>query len=373
MLSNKEKFVIVGLRTPDQTPEFFEESMIELDRLVFTAGGETIARLDQNLKKPVSATFIGKGKLEQLAEILQMEECQSVVFDDDLKPNQARNIEKALGEEIKVLDRSGLILDIFATRARSTEARIQVELAQLEYLRPRLTGMWQHLSRQYGGSIGARGPGETQLETDKRVLSRRIAMLKGKLEKIERQRENRRKRRRGQFRIALLGYTNAGKSTLLNALTHSDAHVEDKLFATLDPRTRTYYDAWGRRLLFTDTVGFIRKLPHHLVESFRSTLAEAQEADILLIVADSCHHALKDHLAVVHKELDRMGLRDRPSQLILNKVDLAEDIIRAELARNYPEAVFISSTEGEGVQELLESILERAPIRNAGGKYSIQN
>jgi len=357
MQSDKEKFVVVGLRTREQTKRFYDESIQELEQLVETAGGKAIARLEQSLNSPVSATFIGKGKLMQLKELMEAEDCDSVVFDEDLKPSQARNIESALGENVKVLDRSGLILDIFATRARTTESRIQVELAQLEYLRPRLAGMWEHLSRQYGGSIGARGPGETQLETDHRVIDKRIALLKDKLEKVEKQRANRRKSRRGVFRVSLLGYTNAGKSTLLNALTNSDAYAENKLFATLDPRTRTYRDAWGTKVLFTDTVGFIRKLPHHLIESFRSTLAEAVEADMLLIIADASHPALDDHLKVVWEELARLDIDEKQRVLVLNKVDVLDEFALSDLHRAYPDAAFISAVLGDGLPELLESIL----------------
>jgi len=367
--SEIETVVIVGLRTLDQSPDFYEESMVELSRLVYSAGGKVISRLDQTREKPVPATFIGKGKLDELTELVQSDNCHTVVFDDDLKPVQLRNIETALGGETKVIDRSALILDIFASRARTAEAKIQVELAQLEYMRPRLAGLWPHLSRQYGGSIGARGPGETQLETDRRVVDRRIAGLKRKLVKIERQRKTRMKRRRGMFRVSLLGYTNAGKSTLLNALTNSKAFAGDKLFATLDPRTRSYCDPWGRRLLFTDTVGFIRKLPHHLVESFRSTLSEAGESDLILIVADASHPAIEDHLDVVHSELERMEIDDRQRILLLNKSDLIDEFTRIALSRKYPHGRFISASEGEGLVELMEEILSRVPAGDWAGEF----
>ena len=361
-----EKAIIVGLRTSDETQTFYEESMEELRDLVHSAGGKVVARLDQSKMKPDSATFIGKGKLNELKRTADENDCHLVVFDDDLKPNQARNIENTMGDDVKVLDRSGLILDIFATRARTTEARVQVELAQLEYLRPRLAGMWTHLSRQYGGSIGARGPGETQLETDRRAVDRRIKALKDKLQKVELQRKTRRKRRSGEFRVALLGYTNAGKTTLLNAITHAGAKAVNKLFATLDPRTRVYRDPYGRKLLFTDTVGFIRKLPHHLVESFRSTLAEAVESELILLVADAHHEALEDHLEVAFEELKRLGLADKKRVLALNKVDLIDEYRYAELCRKYPDAYFISAEEGEGTGELLDAILDMAP----NGEYT---
>jgi len=363
MQNGKEKIIIVGLRILGESIEFYEESMAELGRLVESAGGEVIARLDQSREKPVPATFIGKGKLDELKSIVEMEKCYSVIFDDDLKPNQKRNIEYALGGEVKVIDRSGLILDIFASRAKTAEAKIQVELAQLEYLRPRLTGMWEHLSRQYGGSIGARGPGEKQLETDRRVLDKRISVLRRKLGQIEKQRRVRRQHRKGVFRVALLGYTNAGKSTLLNAITNARAFAGNKLFATLDPRTRVYRYTTGRKVLFTDTVGFIRKLPHHLVESFRSTLAEAGEADIIIIVADASHPALRDHLEVVSAELERMEIDGRRRLLVLNKTDLIDDTAYAELTRRYsgPEVVFVSAKIGTGIDRLLDKILEYIP------------
>lgn len=360
MRKRKERFIVVGLRTGDQTRHFFEESMMELERLVDTAGGKVVGRLEQSLEKPVPATFIGKGKVLELKGLLETEKCDSVVFDDDLKPSQLRNIEEILGGNIKIIDRSGLILDIFASRARTNEARIQVELAQLEYLKPRLAGMWEHLSRQYGGSIGARGPGETQLETDRRTIDRRIAKLKDKLEKVESQRETRRKARSREFRVALVGYTNAGKSTLLNALTHSKAHAEDKLFATLDPRTRIYRDPWGHKILFTDTVGFIRKLPHDLVESFKSTLAEAVESDLILIIADAGHPALEDHLKVVEKELHRLEISNKPRLLVLNKIDIIDEFQELDIERDHPEAILISATEDRGIEELRNKILEIA-------------
>ncbi|MCD6501537.1 GTPase HflX [bacterium] len=361
MYEDTEKVVIAGLKTPDVDESFYEESMAELARLVESAGGEVVARFDQSRRKRVAATFIGTGKLEQIKQILDEKKVNTVVFDDDLKPNQARNIEKALGRDVKIIDRSGLILDIFATRARTNAAKIQVELAQLEYRLPRLSGMWEHLSRQFGGSIGARGPGETQLEIDRRVVRNRIIKLKQRLEKIETQRRTQRKGRASAFRVALVGYTNAGKSTLLNKLTHAQAFAADKLFATLDPRTRIYRTPDGRKLLFTDTVGFIRKLPHHLVESFRSTLAEATEANLLLIVADAGHAALQDHLDVVDGELQRLGLSDAPKILVINKIDVVDELQLMELEGAFPEAVFVSAKTGKGLEALLGRVFESMP------------
>ncbi|MCK5834021.1 GTPase HflX [bacterium] len=356
MQDSIEKVVIVGVRTQKTSKCNFDESMNELERLAETAGGRVIDRVEQTLNNPNSATFVGSGKLEFVKKVLEENEAFTVIFDDDLKPNQARNIGKVLGKDIKVIDRSGLILDIFATRARTNAAKIQVELAQLEYLLPRLAGMWGHLSRQYGGSIGARGPGETQLEIDRRVVRRRIATLKLKLEKIEKQRRTQRKGRSNSLRVAILGYTNAGKSTLLNKMTHANAYAEDKLFATLDPRTKILRTPECKTALLTDTVGFIRKLPHHLVESFRSTLAEAKEADILIIVADALHEALDDHLIVVEKELERMQLVDTPKILTINKIDLIDELRYSQLSCKYPEAVFISAQDGKGLNKLIEKI-----------------
>jgi GTP-binding protein HflX len=356
-----EKVIIVGLRTHNVEKSFYEDSMVELARLVESAGGEVVSRVDQTLRRPVSATFIGSGKLEEIGRVMEETGASTVIFDDDLKPKQAHNIESGLGKGVKIIDRSGLILDIFATRARTRAAKIQVELAQLKYTLPRLSGMWEHLSRQFGGAIGARGPGETQLEIDKRTIMRRIATLKKKLEKIETQRRTQRKGRANSFRVALLGYTNAGKSTLLNKLTHAGAFAEDKLFATLDPRTRTYRTPEGVKILFTDTVGFIRKLPHHLVESFRSTLAEATEADSLLIVADATHPAICDHLKVVDTELQRMGLSDASKILVINKIDIVDELTLIELEKAFPDAVFVSAKSGNGLDCLLDNILKGIP------------
>lgn len=358
-----EKVIIVGLKTKKIPQEFFDESMRELELLVGSAGGQVVARLIQTLCHPVSATFIGKGKLVELSELVRKHEVETVIFDDDLKPNQTREIEKALDDKVKVLDRSGLILDIFATRARTLESRIQVELAQLEYLKPRLSGLWSHFSRQWGGSIGARGPGETQLETDRRGIDKKIALLKNKLSRIEKSRKIQRKSRSGKFRISLLGYTNAGKSTLLNALTKASVYVEDKLFATLDPRTKIFRDADKNLFLITDTIGFIRKLPHDLIESFRSTLAEAEEADLIIIVADATHPAVGEHLNIVETELFRMGITEKPRILVFNKVDLIDGLTIAGLVRKYPDAIYISALKKRGLRELISKIKTIASLK----------
>jgi len=356
-----EDVIIVGLKTPDEILQQFEESIDELKFLVESAGGNVIETFTQSMKTPKPATFIGSGKLGEIATYAKEQDCHTIVFDNDLKPNQIRNIESIFGDDIKIIDRSGLILDIFATHARTAESRVQVELAQLEYLRPRLTGLWGHLSRQYGGSIGARGPGEKQLESDRRAMDMRITKLKDKLDKLEKQRKTRRRSRRNLYRIALLGYTNAGKTTLLNVLTNAGAYARNQLFATLDPKTRIFSDAWGRKVLLTDTVGFIRKLPHHLVESFRSTLAEAEEADQLLIIADAQHPALKQHLNVVESELKRIGISKTKKSIVLNKIDKLDNLAKAELMRTYPDAYQISALSGEGMEELREEILKDIP------------
>ena len=274
------------MQTPATTPAELRDGLDELELLTDTAGADTIARLTQNLPRVHGATFIGKGKVDELRQLVEKHKADLVVFDDDLSPVQVRNLEKAIKSEdnnVKLVDRSGLILDIFASRARSAQAKTQVELAQLQYLRSRLTRAWTHLERQKGG-IGMRGPGETQIETDRRLIGNRIAVLKDQLEKIDRQRTTQRKGRLDQTRVALVGYTNAGKSTLMNALADAGVFAEDRLFATLDATTRQILLDTNKPVLLADTVGFIRKLPHALVESFKSTLDEVREADVLLHV-----------------------------------------------------------------------------------------
>jgi len=301
------------------------------------------------------ATFLSKGKLEELREKVKTLEADVALFDDDLSPAQVRNLEKEL--EVRVVDRSELILDIFARRARTRESRLQVELAQLQYTLPRLRHMWQHLGR-LGGGIGTRGPGETQLEVDRRRARERIAKLKASLEQVERERETQRKSRRREFRVALVGYTNAGKSTLFNALTRAAVPTEDRLFATLDATTRRMSGppAPGERpraILVTDTVGFIRKLPHHLVASFRSTLTETLEADLLVVMADAADPDFPAQLAEVERVLDELGAAGRPRLLVFNKVDRVagdEDVLG--LAVRYPGSLAISARTGSGLEAL---------------------
>lgn len=296
-----------------------QEHLAELRRLTDTAGGMVAGELVQRLRAPGSRYYLGKGKAGELADLVREREAGLVIFDDELTPAQCKNLEKLCG--VRVMDRTELILDIFATRARSYEARMQVELAQLQYLLPRLRRMWVHLSRIQGG-IGFRGPGETQLETDRRLIGTRIAELRRKLQAVARAQATQRKGRRGRFRAALVGYTNAGKSSLLQALSGSRQFVEDRLFATLDASTRAVPLGDGHESLLTDTVGFIRKLPHHLIASFRTTLEEAHEADLILHVVDASHPDREGQREVVRRVLDELGLGKRPRLLVFNKIDL---------------------------------------------------
>ncbi len=295
------------------------EHLAELGRLTDTAGGLVVGEIVQRIRTPGAQYYLGRGKAAELAEAVRGREAELVIFDDELTPAQGKNLEELCG--VRVMDRAELILDIFATRARTYEARMQVELAQLQYLLPRLRRMWTHLSRIRGG-IGLRGPGETQLETDRRLIGTRIGELRRKLRAVARAQAAQRKGRRGYFRAALVGYTNAGKSSLLQALSGSEQFVEDRLFATLDSSTRSVPLGDGYEALVTDTVGFIRKLPHHLIASFRSTLEEAREADVLLHVIDSSHPDRDSHRRVVDGVLEELGLIERPSILVYNKTDL---------------------------------------------------
>ena len=348
------------MKTPDNTDADLRDGLDELELLTDTAGADTAARVTQNLPRVHGATFIGKGKVEQLRKAVERYAADLVVFDDDLSPVQVRNLEKAIEAEknnVKLVDRSGLILDIFASRARSAQAKAQVELAQLTYLRSRLTRAWTHLERQKGG-IGMRGPGETQIETDRRLIGRRIAVLKDHLDKIDRQRTTQRKGRAEQTRVALVGYTNAGKSTLMNALADESVFAEDRLFATLDATTRQVDLDTNKSVLLADTVGFIRKLPHSLVESFKSTLDEVREADLLLHVVDVTHPNAEDHIAVVNETLAELEATDQPTLMVFNKVDALENTgLLDQLAATYDNAVFISAARGIGLDALRERTL----------------
>lgn len=345
----------MGAPTPDVSPEEADEHLEELGRLTDTAGAKVVAVLIQRLSAPHPRYFIGEGKADQLRKIAREREATVVIFDDELSPAQGKNLEDLL--DVRVMDRTELILDIFATRARTNEAQLQVELAQLEYLLPRLKRMWTHLSRIRGG-IGLRGPGETQLETDRRIIGRRISDLRDKLKVVAQRRATQRKRRSGEFQAALVGYTNAGKSSLLRKLSGSALFVEDRLFATLDPATRKVELPSGSTVLVTDTVGFIRKLPHDLVASFRATLEEAAEADVLLHVIDGSHPRWEEQKGVVEEVLSELDLDEVPEALVFNKVDRLthdeEDAIRQRSRALFGEAaLFTSTVEKEGLTELV--------------------
>ncbi|MFL5490910.1 MAG: GTPase HflX [Gemmatimonadales bacterium] len=335
-----------------------EEHLEELTRLVDTAGAEVVGRISQHIASPNPATLIGEGKVEEVAEQVASADASLVIFDEELSPVQGVNLEREL--KVRVMDRAEVILDIFSTRARSHEAKLQVELAQLQYLLPRLTRMWTHLSRIRGG-IGLRGPGETQLETDRRIIRRKIQGLKGKLKDVEKHRENIRSGRDPMLSVALVGYTNAGKSSILRGLSgQHEIVVEDRLFATLDTLTREVELGENQRARVTDTVGFIRKLPHHLVASFRATLEEARAADVLLHVVDASHHDWEGQLRVVEKVLSELGLADRPVLLVFNKIDAVLDatgFIR-RVRELHPTAVITSTMRTDGLTPLKERLRE---------------
>lgn len=353
----RERAILVGLTVWPETREQTLEHLDELELLADTAGADTVIKIVQGLPRKDSAYFIGKGKVEELAQIIEEDDISLIVVDDDLSPVQARNLGKLLNR--KIIDRSGLILDIFAQHARSSEARTQVELAQLQYMLPRLTRQWTHLSKQYGG-IGTKGPGETQIETDRRMIRSRLALLREKLERIETQRETQRKGRSERFRVALVGYTNAGKSTLMNELTGAGVHAENRLFATLDSTVRAVELTQGRTILISDTVGFIRKLPSHLVASFRSTLAEVREADVLLHVVDASSPIVWEQIQVVEETLREIEADQLPVMYVFNKVDLLEpgDERLRELQEKYPNSVAISAARGLHVQALRTKLAE---------------
>jgi GTPase len=357
----QERAVLVGHAGASRSAAdrvHLDRSLDELALLADTAGAKVADVLIQRRGTLHPATFLGKGKVAELKELAESRDAELVIFDDDLTPAQVKNLEKAL--ERKVIDRSELILDIFARRARSRESRLQVELAQLEYTLPRLTGMWKHLERQAGG-IGTRGPGETQLETDRRLVREKIARLKRELEAVERERETQRARRRREFRAALVGYTNAGKSTLFNALARADVFVEDRLFATLDSTTRQLVNSTREVVLLTDTVGFIRKLPHHLVASFHSTLVEAIEADVLVHVTDASDPDFRRHLNAVDQVLDEILTEPRPPRLmVFNKSDRLSPDDEALLKVEFPDAIVVSSTERTGLAGLRAGLFERS-------------
>ena len=350
MSTNKvsEKVIAVGVVLADQTRRVAEEHLDELEKLIESAGGVVVAKILAKRNAPDAATWIGSGKAEEIKRLAGKERASLVVFDDDLSPAQARNLEGII--ETKVIDRSALILDIFASRAKSREARTQVELAQLEYMLPRLTRQWSHLERQAGG-IGTRGVGETQLEIDRRIVRNRIGQLKDELARIERTRETQRKSRGGAFTVALVGYTNAGKSTLFNQLTGGSALAVDKLFATLDAKSQRTSFAMPRQTVIIDTVGFVRKLPHHLVASFRSTMEEAVAADLVLHVIDGSHPQHEDQRAVGEEVLRDLGIPADRVIDVYNKSDLAHG--------PRDRATSISALNGRGIDQLADAIRER--------------
>ena len=348
----EERALLVGVYGPDTARIQAEDYLDELELLTRTAGGIVIDKILQNRTHPDPSSYIGEGKLREVRGRVNAENIDTIIFDDDLSPTQIRNVEKET--EAKVLDRSGLILDIFASRAKTAAAKTQVELAQLQYLLPRLTRFWTHLSRQQGG-IGTRGPGETQIETDRRLIDKRIATLKEKLETLDKQRKTQRKRRSNMVRISLVGYTNAGKSTLMNSLTDTEVLAEDRLFATLDSTVRRH-EIENYDVLLSDTVGFIRKLPHNLIESFKSTLDEVREADILLHVIDASSAMYNEYIEVVEETLEELDITDKKVLKVFNKIDKLEPQQIAGLRKAHPKAAFISAERGIGLNKLEDKI-----------------
>jgi GTP-binding protein HflX len=357
-----ERAVLVGIELPhDEWP--LEASLRELESLVATAGAETVGFATQKLTRPHQRTLVGKGKIAEVAQLTTALSADMVVFDGELTPTQQSNLEHEI-KGVKILDRTALILDIFALHATTREGRLQVALAQNHYLLPRLRGMWAHLAgHRMGGGVGSRfGEGESQLEVDRRIVRKRIDALTAELAKVETERATQRKSRAasGVFRLALAGYTNAGKSTLLNCLTHADVLAYDQLFTTLDSTTRRLELPDGREMTITDTVGFIQKLPHTLVESFKSTLHELREADLILHVVDAASTQCEVHIAAVQEVLEEVGAQTVPQLLILNKTDLLSTEQQEDLAARYPEAVLFSALQGGGTEELYAAITRAA-------------
>ena len=354
----RERAVLAGVHLPIAWSGGLggDADLDELGRLADTAGADVVGRVEQRRARPAPRSFLGKGKLEELKELVEETEATLVIFDNDLSPAQGRNLEKAL--EVNVLDRTELILDIFAKHAKTKQARLQVELAQLQYMLPRLTRLWSHLERQAGG-IGTRGPGETQLETDRRLVNRRIAVLKKALDEIETTRETQVRSREGTFTAALIGYTNAGKSTLMNGVTGAGVYVKDQLFATLDATTRRVDVDERRRFLLTDTVGFIRRLPHHLVESFKATLQEVRDADLMVHVVDASSEDPEHQIASVNRVLREIVPEEKATLLVFNKMDLVDrELLTNRFSRAYPGAVFVAGRSEEGAETLRDAILD---------------
>ena len=372
-IGKEERAVLVGLVHKDQTETQAQEYLDELAFLAHTAGAVAVKRFTQKMLHPDSKTFVGKGKLEEIKDYCQQKNIRVIIFDDELSGSQITNIEKVT--DVKTIDRGDLILDIFARRAKTAQAKAQVELAQYQYILPRLRGMWKHLER-HGGGIGTRGPGESEIETDRRIVRDKISLLRKRLAAIDKQAFTQRKDRGELIRVALVGYTNVGKSTLMTLLSKSDVFAENKLFATLDTTTRKVVFE-NTPFLLSDTVGFIRKLPHHLVESFKSTLDEVREADILMHVVDISHPAYEEQMGVVNKTLQEIKAFDKPILVIFNKMDLYEknvfdewldDSVKQEILEDLRErwqretdgnAVFISATEKRNIEQLRKTILDK--------------
>ncbi len=356
---HKETAILVGVRWESTSSQVTDEYLDELSLLAETAGAEVLGRVVQARKRPDAATFLGKGKAQTLMRQATALDCDLIIVDEELSPTQQRNLQTLAGETIKIIDRSGLILDIFVRHARTREAKTQVELARLQYLLPRLSGQWTHLERQKGG-IGTRGgPGETQIEVDRRIVRDRILKLKSDLKRLAADHDTRSKQRKNLYQVALVGYTNAGKSTLMNALTNAGVLVEDQLFATLDTTTRRLELGDHQPILLSDTVGFIRKLPHHLIASFRTTLAEVAEADLIIKLLDASSPQVEDHLRTIDEVLTEMGVLDNPSLIVLNKVDaVTNGDILARLKRKFPQALMISARRHLRLETLEEAILQ---------------
>lgn len=372
--AEQEKAVLVGVITPHETMEQEMEYLEELAFLVETAGGQAVKAFTQKMQRPDRGTFVGSGKLAEIKAFVIAEEIDIVVFDDELSPSQLRNIEREL--QVKILDRSNLILDIFAGRAQTSQARTQVELAQLQYLLPRLTRLWTHLERQKGG-IGMRGPGESQIETDRRLILNKISLLKERLKLIDRQNETQRKGRTELVRVSLVGYTNVGKSTIMNMISKSEVFAENKLFATLDTTVRKVVIE-NQPFLMSDTVGFIRKLPHHLIECFKSTLDEVREADILVHIVDVSHPNFEDQIYTVNETLRELGVTDKPTITVFNKIDAykpvpidpdhpeepltLEDFKRTWMAKHNNPAIFISALTKENIEEFRKLLYDQVRV-----------